>query len=53
MLGRIVPTRRLKLFFEPINIWGIDRPVPQDDISSERKRMLEPPDNGIANASGR
>lgn len=53
MLDRIVPTRRLKLLFEPIDIWGIDRPVPQDDIGNEHKRMFEPPDNGITNTISR
>jgi hypothetical protein len=53
VLRRIVPTRRLKFLFESIDIWGIDRPVPQYDISSGDKRMLEPLDNGIGDAFDR
>jgi hypothetical protein len=50
VLCRIVPTRRLEFLFESIDIRGIDRPVPQHDISSKDKRILKPLDNGIGDA---
>jgi hypothetical protein len=40
--GRIAPTRSLKLPFEAVDVRDIDGPVPQHDISGERKCAFKP-----------